>query len=458
MKSFPIAALAQIIKAETTGNTGGVIAGISTDSRTIKKGECFFAVAGENFDGHDYIPDVFAKGAACAVVDKDVDGEKLPGRCILKVGDTVKSLGEFAAEYRRQADFKVVAITGSVGKTTTRQIIHHVLKNHFRCHQSPKSFNNSIGVPLTLFGASPQDEIVVAELGTNHPGEIAYLSQIAQPDIALITNIQPAHLEGFGSLQAIAQEKLSISDGLRKGGTLIINGDTDLLVDTCHKKDIRFLTFGKSSGCNIRVRDIVPVDFGSRFSIEGVQIFLPLPGTGNVENAAASWAVCRQFDLTVDDFARAVKTVSAIPMRTELLQIGKLTVLNDCYNANPASMRNALETLSHISPAGNRRRVFICGDMAELGEQTKVFHAELGIFIAQAKVQLLLTVGGLAKIAADAAKEAAQYNLQTESFDDVSSACDNLAELIRDDDIILVKGSRIVRLELVVEKLKRLFS
>jgi UDP-N-acetylmuramoyl-tripeptide--D-alanyl-D-alanine ligase len=145
-------------------------------------------------------------------------------------------------------------------------------------------------------------------------------------------------------------------------------------------------------------------------------------------------------------------------MRTELLQIGKLTVLNDCYNANPASMRNALETLSHISPAGNHRRVFICGDMAELGEQTKVFHAELGIFIAQAKVQLLLTVGGLAKIAADAAKEAAQYNLQTESFDDVSSACDNLAELIRDDDIILVKGSRIVRLELVVEKLKRLFS
>jgi UDP-N-acetylmuramoyl-tripeptide--D-alanyl-D-alanine ligase len=458
MKSFPIAALAQIIKAEVKGNTGGVVGGVSTDSRTIKKGECFFAVAGENFDGHDYIPEVFAKGAACAVVDKDVDGEKFAGRCILKVSDTVKSLGEFAAEYRRQANFKVIAITGSAGKTTTRQIIYHVLKSHFRCCQSPKSFNNSIGVPLTLLGAGPQDEIVVAELGTNHPGEIAYLTQIAQPDIALVTNVHPAHLEGFGSVEAIAQEKLSVSDGLRKDGILIINGDSDLLIGACRNRDINFLTFGKSKGCDIKVREIVPVDLGSRFTIEEMQIFLPLPGPGNIENAVAAWAVCSRFALTTDDFARAVKTFSAVSMRSELLQIGKLMVLNDCYNANPASMKNALETLSHISSSKKRRPVFICGNMAELGEQTEFFHTELGNSIAQAKVQLLLTVGNLAKIAADAAKRAAHHNLQTESFDDVSAACDNLAKFIKDDDIILVKGSRIVKLELVVEKLNQIFS
>jgi UDP-N-acetylmuramoyl-tripeptide--D-alanyl-D-alanine ligase len=457
MKSFSITALAQIIKAEATGDTSGVFAGVNTDSRTIKSGECFFAVAGENFDGHDYIPDVFAKGAACAVVSKNI-ADKFAGCCILRVCDTVKALGEFAAEYRRQAGFKVIAITGSVGKTTARQIIYHVLRNHFRCHQSPKSFNNSIGVPLTLFGAEPEDEIVIAELGTNHPGEIAYLTQIAQPDIALITNVHPAHLEGFGSVRAIAQEKLSISDGLQKNGILIINGDNSLLVDACRNKNVKILTFGKSDGCDIQVKDIVPADSGSRFTIEGVQISLPLPGPGNVENAVAAWAVCKQFGLTIEDFARAVKTIPAVSMRTELLQIGNLTVLDDCYNANPASMRNALETLSHIGSSKNRRPVFICGDMAELGEQTKVFHAELGNSIARAKVQLLITVGNLAKIAADAAQKTAQYNLQTESFDDVSSACDNLAKFIKDDDIILVKGSRIVRLESVVEKLKEIFS
>jgi UDP-N-acetylmuramoyl-tripeptide--D-alanyl-D-alanine ligase len=168
--------------------------------------------------------------------------------------------------------------------------------------------------------------------------------------------------------------------------------------------------------------------------------------------------VCSQFALTIDDFARAVRTIPAVSMRTELLQIGRLMVLDDCYNANPASMRNALETLSHISSSGNHRSVFICGDMAELGEQAGFFHTELGAPIAKAKVQLLITIGSLAKIAADTAKKQARYNLQTESFDDVSSACDNLAKFIKDDDIILVKGSRIVRLERIVEKLKELFS
>ena len=458
MRSFSISALAQIIKAETTGDISGVIAGVSTDSRTIGQGECFFAVAGENFDGHNFLHNAFAKGAICAVVSRNVDCKRFPRGRILKVGDTVKALGEFAAEYRRKANFKVVAITGSAGKTTARQIIYHVLKNRFRCYQSPKSFNNNIGVPLTLFGAGQRDEIVVAELGTNHPGEIAYLTQIAQPDIALITNVYPSHLEGFGNLQAIVKEKLSISEGLRKDGILIINGDNDLLVGACRKRDIKILTFGRSDGCNIQVRDIIPVDSGSRFTIEGVRIFLPLAGPGNVENAAAAWAVCSRFALTIDDFARAVKTVQAAPMRTELLQIGRLMVLNDCYNANPASMRNALETLSQISSSGDRRRVFVCGDMAELGRQTEFFHTELGDSIARAKVQLLLTVGNLARIAADAAKKTAGYNLQTESFDDVSSACDNLAKFIKDDDIILVKGSRVAGLELIVERLREIFS
>ena len=178
--------------------------GVSTDSRTVKPGDCFFAIAGENFDGHDYIDEVFSKGAVCAVVSrcsKEEAREMRDEKRILRVDDTIKALGDLARQYRKKAGYKVIAITGSVGKTTTRQITHHVLSQHFKTHQSPKSFNNNIGLPLTLLNSPKGTEIVIAELGSNHPGEIAYLTQIAAPDIAVVTNIYSAHLEGFGSLE-----------------------------------------------------------------------------------------------------------------------------------------------------------------------------------------------------------------------------------------------------------------
>ena len=222
MLNFPVKVLAQIISARCVGDTGASFQKVNTDSRTARPGDCFFAICGENFDGHDYVADAFAKDAACAVVKQNY---KHKGPCLLKVNDTIEALGQFAAEYRRRMDFKVVAITGSVGKTTTRQIAHHVLSRHFNTTQSPKNFNNQIGLPLTLLAANPEDEIVVAEIGADRPGEIAYLTKIAQPDIAVITNVHPAHLAGFGSIETIAREKLSIAQGLRENGTLIINGD-----------------------------------------------------------------------------------------------------------------------------------------------------------------------------------------------------------------------------------------
>ncbi|MEJ2650041.1 MAG: UDP-N-acetylmuramoyl-tripeptide--D-alanyl-D-alanine ligase, partial [Sedimentisphaerales bacterium] len=199
--------------------------GVSTDSRTVKAGDCFFAISGEKFDGHDYIAEVFEKGAACAVVQRDVDCREFPGRSILRVKDTIAALGDLAREYRKRAGYRVIAITGSVGKTTTRNMVHHVLSRHFRIHQSPKSFNNNIGVPLTLLNAEAGTQIVIAELGTNHPGEITYLTRIASPNIAIVTNIHPAHLEGFGDLESIAREKMSICEGLLPGGAMIINSD-----------------------------------------------------------------------------------------------------------------------------------------------------------------------------------------------------------------------------------------
>jgi UDP-N-acetylmuramoyl-tripeptide--D-alanyl-D-alanine ligase len=492
MKKFSTKDLTQIIKAHEPRVTPApskvdgsherrFFTGVSTDSRTTKTGDCFFAIAGDNFDGHNYISDVFAKGAVCAVVDRDIDSG---GNCLLRVSDTIKALGDFAAEYRRMMNFKVVAITGSVGKTTARQIVHHVLSQHYRLFQAPKNFNNNIGLPLTLLGAGPDHQIVVTELGTNHPGEIAYLTGIAQPNIAVVTNVYPAHLEGFGNLQVIMKEKLSIAEGLLDGGILIINAD---LVKGLNNYQLpitnhQILTFGKSA-CPERPVVSEPVlsaiegvepsrgdasDFhaqnisfdgtGSRFTIDGVEIYLPLPGPGNIENALAAWAVCSQFGITIDDFAQAVKTLSAVPMRAEVLQIGTLTVLNDCYNANPASMKNALDILANLVLKEKRRAVFICGDMAELGRQTQDLHAELGAAVAHAKVRLLLTVGKSAKIVADSAKNAAKYDLQTKSFTDILSACNNLKKFIKDYDIVLVKGSRVDKLELTVEKLRELFS
>jgi UDP-N-acetylmuramoyl-tripeptide--D-alanyl-D-alanine ligase len=466
VKKFSIADLAGIIKACSEASEYSIrdFTGVSTDSRTTGPGDCFFAIPGENFDGHDYVADAFAKGAVCAVVSKDILVGKPTDKHILKVEDTIKALGDFAAEYRRQSNFKVVAITGSAGKTTTKEIAYQVLRQHFRVYQSPKSFNNNIGLPLTLLGAEADDQIVVAELGSNHPGEIAHLTRIAAPDIAMVINVHPAHLEGFGGLQTIIQEKLSISEGLTPDGVLIINADFDRLVNAYRAKGTKFVTFGKSNGAHYQARNIGYEASAGRFTINDTEVYLPLAGPGNVENALAAWAICSQFGLAVEDFAQALKNLSPVSMRAELLQIGTLTVLNDCYNANPASMRNALDILTGLDPAGKRRLIFICGDMAELGSQTESLHAELGISIAKTNVGLLLSVGKFAKIAARNAKTIAEQNsgshqvgsLQIKCFEDTISACNNLHEFIKDYDIILVKGSRTAGLEMVVEKLKEL--
>ena len=310
---------------------------------------------------------------------------------------------------------------------------------------------------MTLLGAGIKDRIVIAELGSNHPGEISYLTNIAEPDIAVVTNVHPAHLEGFGDLQTITREKLSISEGLKSDGVLIINGDFDRLLDACRVKGLKFTTFGKSDGCDYQAGNICPDGPASRFTIDGVEVYLPLAGTGNIENALAAWAVCSHLGLTISDFAQSIETLSPVSMRSEIQQIGTLTVLSDCYNANPASMKNALEILANLDPSGRRRLVFICGEMAELGSQAEHLHVELGRNIAQAGVQLLLAVGRFAKIAAEEAQANADYDLEIKCFENTVSTCNNLHEFIKDYDIILVKGSRVAKLELLVEKLNELF-
>ena len=426
MKELPIKKIAEVIGAATVRQTEKTVWRVCIDSRLVQTGDCFFAVKGDNFDGHDFVDNALASGAACAVVS---DGRKAAN--ILNVTDTVKALGLLANYYRRLTGYKVVAITGSAGKTTTKNMIYHVLSRHFSCYKSPKSFNNNIGVPLTLLGAGADCEIVIAEIGSNHPGEISPLSIMAEPDIAVITNIYPTHLAGFGSIEAIIKEKSSIADGLREAGKFLINGNFKQLKSYCDEKKLSFETF----------------------DIDGMEVTLPVPGAANVENAAAAWAVCSEFGITARLFAEAIRTFSPAEMRMENLEFGSITVLNDCYNANPASMANAVEVLSAMAVEQNRRAVFICGTMAELGSQSKMYHARLGSKIAEMEIGLLLTVGSLAGETAQAAK-----GIATENYANMTQLCDNLVKFIKPDDIVLVKASRSEKFEAVVDRLKELFD
>lgn len=454
MKELSIIKIADILNARIIGSLDNrqTCSSVNIDSRTVKSGDCFFAIAGENHDGHNFLADAFAKGASYAVVSKDVSmGDKV----LLKVDDTIKALGVLATWFRKNCNFKVVAITGSVGKTTTRQILYHVLSRRFKTHQPVKNFNNNIGLPLTLLAAPADCQIVVAELGANHPGEIETLTKIASPDIAIVTAVAPAHLEGFGDLETLTNEKLSISDGLDSKGILILNGDCPGLINLAKKQNKKFLTFGSGPDCDYRFENFSADGLSSKFEISNTEIHLPLAGFGNACNALAAWAAADRLGITIADFADALKSITPVSMRTEILDIGSLTVISDCYNANPASMKNALDILNTLSKKQNRRAVFICGDMAELGAQTEKLHIELGSQITQSNVGLLLTVGNLSLIAGDTAKNESSA-IKTHGFLRVEQLCDNLPAVIKKSDIILVKGSRVNKLELAVEKLKTL--
>jgi UDP-N-acetylmuramoyl-tripeptide--D-alanyl-D-alanine ligase len=441
MKQLTIKQLTDILSAQIICGGAGdaAISGVSIDSRTTRAGDCFFAIKGENFDGNEFIDNAISAGAVCCVTDGDI---KTAGPAILKVNDSIESLAQLAKWYRNQMRFKVVAITGSAGKTTTREIIYHVLSQKFACHQSPKSFNNNLGVPLTLLGAGVKDEIVVAELGSNRPGEIEYLANIAEPDIAIITNIYPAHLEGFGSIAAIVKEKAAIAKGLKPDGKLLINSGYSELLDYCGRLDCEVITFAADKG------QTKTAGLCGEIIIDRTKISVPFPGKANLENVLAAWAVCKQFAISSYDFAKAVQNLKPPRMRMQIQTAGPITIINDCYNANPASMANAIDFLAEMAAQKGQRSVFICGQMAELGPQSEQLHRQLGQMAAAKGVKLLLVTGQFAETVVKAAD-----GLTACVFANTDELCDNLQRFLQSDDIVLVKGSRSAGLENVIEKL-----
>ncbi len=425
------------------------VTGISTDTRSLKAGQAFIALKGENFDGHEYIPKAIDKNTSCIIAENSVEDFDTE---IIKVNDTLEALGKIAAYFRETSDYKLIAITGSVGKTTTRQLVSHVLKQKYKVHQSPKNYNNKIGLPITLLSAPEDTEYLVAELGSNSPGEIEYLTNTAKPDIAVVTNARAAHLEGFGSIQTVINEKVSISEGLKPGGKFIINKQLYGYLDR------ESTTFSISEPADINPEKIEYQKEGTTFSLNGKRIELPLHGSGNIENALACWAVCKNTQISIDEFASGIKTLPAISMRSEIIEADKITLINDCYNANPTSMENALGIARSLSERENKRLVFICGEMKELGKDSKIYHSKLGKQIADNKVDLLIAIGEDSKYTAENAEKHSKNGMKIKFHKDTKSASNNLTNLLQNYDIVLIKGSRSNRLESLTEKILQNFN
>ncbi|MGB8226342.1 MAG: UDP-N-acetylmuramoyl-tripeptide--D-alanyl-D-alanine ligase, partial [Sedimentisphaerales bacterium] len=427
MKPLSISKLAEIIKAQIVSDSTKTVSSVSIDSRVIKQGGMFFAVKGANHDGHDFVSQAFENGAACAVLQREINEGNKP---ILLVDDTIEALGELAKFIRSNSACKVVAVTGSVGKTTTKNILNHILSSKYNCFPAPKSFNNNIGVPLTVFDAPDDCEFIIAELGSNHPGEIEYLSHIIQPDVAVITTVCPAHLEGFGSIEGIIKEKVFVTAGLKRGGKFFINGDKKELVNYCKSENLTFETFGTAKNCDVQVKDIELFGDKSTFVIENVTVNLPLAGRANVENAAAAWAVCKYLGVSARQFADFIAGIKPVGMRLEVIEFGSVTVINDCYNANPGSMENALQTLSLLAGQREKRPVFVFGRMGELGAESQRLHAELGQRIVHYKIPLVLTTKGDSALAAQMADKNADFNICVKIFDNVGELADNLHKFV----------------------------
>jgi UDP-N-acetylmuramoyl-tripeptide--D-alanyl-D-alanine ligase len=433
------------------------VEGVTIDSRTGQPGHLFVAIRGEHHDGHDYLIQAAQAGCVCAIVDRSVELDesvkRLYGGGIIGVDDTVRALGDLAAAYRQHLTATIIAVTGSNGKTTVKRMIHHILSMRMTGKASPKSFNNAIGVPLTLLAVETSDDYAICEVGTNAPGEILGLARIIRPQVAVITQVSQAHLEGLGHLDRIAIEKASLLAPLEASGMAIVNGDNEPLDRALAAYDCRTIRFGESDYCELRLTDYQPTETGQRFQLNGrLWVDLPLLGRHNAFNALAAIAVAQRLGFDQDQAAAALSDFTGVEMRLEPVDIGPVRVINDAYNANPASMLAAWQVLCDL-PA--ERRVCVVGDMRELGEQSLDLHRQVGERISTGPVDLVVGVGELGQVIADIARQA---GLATAMFDTTAQAEKGIASLLTPGDVILLKGSRSMGMDRLVGPIRERFE
>ncbi len=484
----------------------GSVTGVTTDSRAAKAGDLFVAIRGERFDGHDFVGEAFHRGAIGAVVRRDYEPPRPVGRStyetthirptrrsaatapdgrsaataedvpadavLVRVDDTLAALGRLGRYYRRSiigGSATVIAVTGSNGKTTTKTMIAHVLGARLKGRASIKSYNNAIGVPLTLLASEPGDDFVVCEVGTNAPGEIDALARLIEPDIAVITGVSPAHLERLGSIERIVVEKTSLLYHVRSEGCALVNADHELLRRAVEANPefakLRRVTFGTWAGADLRLTDLrvepcAPEREQAVFSPLALEMSvnerfryrLNVCGRHNAWNALAAIGVARRLGLEHEEIAARLDTFRLPDMRLQCERIGRLTLINDAYNANPASLAAALEVLSEVPAPG--RRVLIVGEMRELGPASAALLREAAECIAAGGVDVVVAVGEHAKTTGRIVQERSGGAIETHVYATTPLAKRRLTMHLRADDTILVKGSRALKLEALAEAIR----
>ncbi len=434
--------------------------GVCTDSRRINPGDLFIAIKGPNFDAHEFLPQVIAAGASGILIDQPATAEVLAmaareSASVLQTDNTIRGLNRLAAAYRKDVRAKIIAVGGANGKTSTKQMIHALLQGRFSGVASPKSFNNNIGLPLTVLTIEPQHDYAVLEVGTNAPGEVAALARIAAPDIAVITGIGLEHLEFLQNLACVAKEEASLARSVPPTGMLMLTNHSPELLDALRFFKHPRLTVGTAeSAADYAASEIRESWRGCRFVINGrQQVEIPLLGRHNVFNAMLAMAVARRMGLTDEEIACGLEKLKPAPMRLEIQTCAGHRVINDAYNANPTSMAAAIETFGNLpAPDGGGpcRRVAVLGDMLELGPQGPDLHVEIGRLAAARGLDFLAAAGPLMQFAVDAFKAEGR---SAHHFPDTAAAAAALPELLRTGDLILLKGSRSMRMERILEKM-----
>lgn len=433
--------------------------GYSIDSRTLAPGQLFFAIRGPHFDGHDFVGQAFERGAVGAVVEEAFRAASSPllAQALLPVGNTTEALQQLARAVRRKWGRQLVAITGSTGKSTTKEMAAAALARRFSVLKSFGNLNNYYGLPLTLLALEPTHDVAVAELAMSAPGEIELLTRIAEPQVGVVTNVAPVHLQFFDSIDSIARAKRELIDNLPSSGTAVLNYDDEQVLRFTEGFKGRVVTFGFRQGADFQALEVNPGSAGgSRFRVHGPKLdgefHLRLPGHHNVQNALAALATASLFQIPLADLQQTLSSFQALPQRSEILILPQgVTLINDCYNSNPVAMEKMLETLATWPGAG--RRIVLAGEMLELGSTSPEWHRKVGRKCAESGVDWLLAVQGDAGFFLEGAEEGGLAAARMRFFSTPEEAAEFCRTLLRPGDVLLLKGSRGVHLEKVRELL-----
>jgi UDP-N-acetylmuramoyl-tripeptide--D-alanyl-D-alanine ligase len=442
--------IAEFLQASGQYDGQATAQGYSIDSRTVLAGEVFFAVKGERLDGHDFVEQALGRGASAAVVQRDELARYAKPAGLLAVGDTLIALQTLATAVRKIWGKTAIGVTGSMGKTTTKEAMAHLLATKYRVHRTKGNFNNHFGLPLGLLTLEPEYDLAVVEMGMSHAGEIAALARIAQPNEAVITNVAPVHLESFDSIAGIARAKYELIEALPHGGTAVLNADDEYVSQFGRDFKGKVVMFGMSGkgsvSADVRAENIETLGpEGTRFDLisAGVRqtVQSPLLGRHNVYNVLAAAAIALEHSITPSEIAAALPSLQPADKRGQVVQVGNIAVLYDCYNSSPKALMAAVDTLAALPAA---RRIVVAGEMLELGATSEELHRECGRYIAGNKADVLLGVRGWAKAMVRAAREG---GLEAEFVATAEEAGEWLARQSREGDVVLLKASRGVKLE-----------